>query len=327
VKRGIRYSLVAVSAAVVAFVFWLGITAPLALQNQAETPEISLPVDKWLADQERIVSLKTPLIPGTEKHIHWYQNQTGSKTPVSLVYLHGFSATRKELSPVPERVADALGANLFETRLKGNGQSERQMEGIRAEDWLNDAAEALTIGAAIGERVILMGTSNGGALALSMVNHPSFKPVKALVLVSPNFGPKDPMAELMTWWGGPQLAHLVLGEKRSWQSLNEQQSKYWSTSYPTDTLIEMMRLVKFTRSLLPLQITQSLVVFYSPKDAVVDPNRIAAAYEQIDSPHREVILIANSNDPSNHVLAGDIMSPDNNDMMVEQILGFVNQRQ
>lgn len=223
-KRGIRYSLVAVSAAVVAFVFWLGITAPLALQNQAETPEISLPVDKWLADQERIVSLKTPLIPGTEKHIHWYQNQTGSKTPISLVYLHGFSATRKELSPVPERVADALGANLFETRLKGNGQSERQMEGIRAEDWLNDAAEALTIGAAIGERVILMGTSNGG-------------------------------------------------------------------------------------------------------DAVVDPNRIAAVYEQIDSPHREVILIANSNDPSNHVLAGDIMSPDNNDMMVEQILAFVNQRQ
>jgi hypothetical protein len=79
--------------------------------------------------------------------------------------------------------------------------------------------------------------------------------------------------------------------------------------------------------LLPLEITQSLLVFYSPKDAVVDPNRIAAGYEQINSPHREVILIANSNDPSYHVLAGDIMSPDNNDMMVEQILAFVNQRQ
>ena len=88
------------------------------------------------------------------------------KTPYSVVYLHGFSATRQETAPLAECVADSLGANLFETRLAGHGREREPLADVRAEDWLHDAAEALAIAARLGERVIVIGTSTGATLAV-----------------------------------------------------------------------------------------------------------------------------------------------------------------
>ncbi|MDD4273595.1 MAG: hypothetical protein PHG14_07705 [Desulfobacter postgatei] len=38
------------------------------------------------------------------------------------VYIHGFSATRKETAPLSDLVAKTLNANLFYTRLSGHGR-------------------------------------------------------------------------------------------------------------------------------------------------------------------------------------------------------------
>ena len=263
-----------------------------------------------------------PIIPETEKRIRWYEGRKDTKTPYSVVYFHGFSATRQEIAPVGTLVADALAANLFETRLAGHGLEHNPLLGVRAEDWLDDAAEALAVGATIGERIIVMGTSNGATLALAMTDHPSFEPVSNVVLLSPNFGPRDANSEFLTWPGGPQLAYLIIGEKHSWTPRNELQARYWTTSYPTDALIEMMRLVKYVRGKLPMQLPQSLLVIYSPADMVVDTGRITAAYELMLSPRKRLVKIDGSSDPSNHVLAGDIMSPENNQPISDHIIRF-----
>lgn len=240
-----------------------------------------------------------------------------------MVYLHGFSATRQEIAPVGERLADRLGANLFETRLRGHGQIEDPLNGVRAEDWLDDAAEALAIGAAIGDKIVLMGTSTGATLALAMAGHPAFERVATLVLLSPNFAPRDPAAEFLTWPGGPQLAYMVAGDTRSWTPRNPLQARYWSTTYPMDAVIEMMRLVKYVRGELPQRLEQSLLMIYSPADNVVDTGQIISAYSQIDSPQKELIRIPTSGDPSNHVLAGDILSPQNNQAVADDVVRFI----
>lgn len=322
--RRIRLGLLAivVIAAVAAFA-----TAPPALVNEAAIPELAGDLDRWLAQSERSAGLATVLIPDTEKRIRWHDGLRGTKTPYAVVYLHGFSATRQEIAPVAERVADGLGANLFETRLRGHGQVENPLSGVRAEDWLDDAAEALAIGAAIGDGIVLMGTSTGATLALAMAGHPTFDRVGAVVLLSPNFAPSDPNAEFLTWPGGPQLAYLVAGDTRSWTPRNPLQARYWSTTYPMDAVIEMMRLVKYVRGKLPLRLKQSVLVIYSPADRVVDTDRIATAFEQIDSPHRHLLRIPSSGDPSNHVLAGDIMSPETNDLVAASIVQFINGKQ
>lgn len=299
-------------------------TAPPALVKNPTVLQLDADLDGYLSATEHAINAHTPIIPNTEKRIRWFQAGSQSKTAFSIVYLHGFSATRQEIAPVLALVADGLEANLFETRLAGHGLGTNALVGVQAEDWLDDAAEALQIGAAIGERVIVMGTSTGATLALAIVDHPSFDRVSSLVLISPNFGPRDMSSEFLTWPGGPQLAYLVAGDTHSWTPHNELQARYWSYRYPMDALVEMMRLVKFVRAQLPLGLEQDLLMIYSPQDEVVDTGRIISSIEQINSPRKLIVEFNGSDDSSHHVLAGDIMAPDNNGPLVQQIIDFVN---
>jgi esterase/lipase len=149
-----------------------------------------------------------------------------------LLYFHGFSATRQEIAPVPELVARSLGANLFETRLAGHGQQREAISGIAAETWLEDGAEALAIGRALGERIIIIGTSTGATLALALAEHPDFSAVESLVLLSPNWGPAAEGSEVATGPFGPQLTRLFAGEWHEWEPANELQARYCAPRYP-----------------------------------------------------------------------------------------------
>lgn len=100
------------------------------------------------------------LVPGAEKTIIW-ANDSREKTPLSIIYLHGFSATCRETAPVFDRVAEKLGANLFYTRLTGHGRDSEAMGEVTLNAFLNDAMEAWEIGRTIGEEVIIVGTSTG----------------------------------------------------------------------------------------------------------------------------------------------------------------------
>ena len=86
--------------------------------------------------------------------------------------------------------------------------------------------------------------------------------------------------------------------------------------------VEMMRLVNLARSKLPLRLEQSLLTLYSPNDQVIDSQWIATALAQIDSPRAKVVKIELSGDPSNHILAGDILAPENNHVVAEHIGNF-----
>ena len=319
-KRRILISLALILAAVSLTLFAV---APTELVNAARAPQIDGDLDEWLAKSEREANAKEALIPETGKRIRWYQGRKNTRTRFSVVYLHGFSATRQEIAPVGELIADGLQANLFETRLAGHGHQDNPLQGVRAEDWLEDAAEALSVGAMIGEQLIVMGTSTGATLALAMAEHPSFEPVSTIVLLSPNFAPRDMNARFLTWPGGPQLAEMVAGKTRSWEPKNELQALYWSTTYPMAAAVEMMRLVQYVRGRLPMRLQPSLLTIYSPKDTVVDTGRIVEAFGQMDSPRKQLIAIPGSGDSSNHVLAGDILAPENNQPIAEQIIAFI----
>jgi hypothetical protein len=48
--------------------------------------------------------------PGLAKTVIWNAPTARHKTPLSLVYIHGFSASRKDIAPVVESLAGTLGA-------------------------------------------------------------------------------------------------------------------------------------------------------------------------------------------------------------------------
>ena len=295
---------------------------PPALVNAALAPELPDNIEAWLADSERQVTAQFALVPDTEKRVTWH-GEPGARTLYSVVNLHGFSATRQETAPLAERVAVALGANLFETRLTGHGHTEQPMHAVQAENWLADTAEALAIGARLGERIVVIGTSTGGTLALAMTGHDSADAVSGIVLISPNLQPRDGKAAWLTRPAGPLIARLVSGDTRSWEAHNEQQDRYWSTSYPIDAAVEVMRLVDLLNSRLPMQLAQNLLVLISPEDAVVSPEATKQAFARIDAPRKKLVEIEDAGDPSNHVLAGDILSPSSTDDIAALIVDFV----
>jgi len=306
-------------AAALAVIVYL--STPPALVNAAPSAALPDDIDAFLAASERHAAAAFPLVPNTEKRIVW--QDPGVRSKFAVVYLHGFSATRQETAPLAGQVAAALNANLFETRLAGHGREESKLLDVTAEDWLEDVAEALAVGARIGEQVIVIGTSTGGTLALAMSQHEAAAAVSHFVLISPNIQPSDETAKWATRPAGRLIARLFVGPTRSWTPRNEQQARYWSTTYPTAAGIEVMRLVEYLHTLLPLEIHADLLVMLSPDDEVVSPAATRYACSRIDAPRKKLFEYVDSPDPSSHVLAGDIMAPQSTAGVAAAIVEFV----
>ena len=105
---------------------WIfGPREPASLQIDYRRIAIPDDVDAYLSTAEARFD---DIVPGTHKRVSWF-GIPGEKTPVAIVYIHGFSASSEELRPVPDLVAKALGANLYFTRLTGHGRGSAAMAG------------------------------------------------------------------------------------------------------------------------------------------------------------------------------------------------------
>ena len=312
-----------IAVAVLALLVLVGWWSTLpGLDRAGDSPVLPVDLDTWLRDRESAIDERYGIVPGTEKLITWH-GQPGVQTEYALVYLHGFSATRAEIAPVPERVAAALNANLYESRLAGHGREAERLESVAAEAWLEDGLEALAIGAAIGRKVILLGTSTGATLALALADHELFESVDSLILLSPNLGFDDPAADWLTRPYGPLIARATIGEYREFQPANDDQERYWTTRYPTAALVEMLRLLELARANLDQVSVPRALLIYSSRDIVVSPQKYLDAFERLPAASKERHEIIETSDSAYHVLTGDILSPISVTPTVERIVQFV----
>lgn len=302
----------------------IDLSTPPPLRSAPEMPALPEDIDAWLSDREARFNEGPGVIEGAAKRIRWHAGR--ERTPIAIVHLHGFSASRQETAPLADLVADALGANLFETRLAGHGLREQALVGTRAEDWQADAAEALAIGTRLGERVVILSTSTGATLAASMLDHPAMKAVDAIVMISPNFAPHDPRARWLTGPAGSLVARVAAGPTRSWTAHNELQARYWTTRYPIGAAVEMMRLVDRANRMLPGAMQQRWLVLLSSEDTVVSPSAAEAVFEATSAPEKLLVRVDETGDPSRHVLAGDILSPATTAGVAATIVDFIGPR-
>jgi pimeloyl-ACP methyl ester carboxylesterase len=179
-----------------------------------------------------------------EAKIVW-ADSAGVKTPYSIVYLHGFSASEQEGDPIHRQFAKRYGCNLYLARLHNHGlEIGKSMHGLTPDNYLSSAKKAISIGNIIGDSVIVMATSTGATLALFLAN--SIRNLKGLILYSPNIRVKDPTAFMLNDPWGKQIASMVLGgETYTWEGDDSTQA-YWTTSYPVDALIAMQDLLEKT---------------------------------------------------------------------------------
>jgi len=258
---------------------------------------------------------------GLQKEIVWAYPNSRARTPLAIVYVHGFSASKGEVRPLPDLVATELGANLFYTRFTGHGQDGAALGAATASEWIEDFAEALAIGRAIGERVVIMATSTGGGLAVWAATRPDLmENVAAMVLVSPNLRIQDSGSSLLTGPWGREIAELVAGAEQRADPENELHGRFWTLTYPTGVAAEVAAIAELGREAPVEQAKVPALFIISDADPVVDPKTTREIAARWGAPHRLEVVTDAGND---HVLAGDARSPATTQRLAEQSVAFI----
>jgi esterase/lipase len=227
-------------------------------------------LDRYLRERE---ARHPDIKPDQAKTILWSDPSSHRKTALALVYLHGFSASRRDISPVIETLADALHANAFLARLTAHGLlSPEEFATVTPQNWLDDAREALAIGKRLGDRVVLIGTS----------------------------GPF-----------GRRLARLVIGEDYAFEPATRGHAEFWTTRYPSQAVVALMDLVNRARSMRLADLKTPTLVIYTDQDIVVDPHAIRDRFAEIGAARKEIVDLpeANRHELTGDALAPDTVAP------------------
>lgn len=276
-------------------------------------------VDEYVAQGEsKVVGIR----PGLAKSVVWSNMLSRKPSNYSIVYLHGFTASRRDISPVVERLAGDLGANVFFTRLKAHGlQTGDEFANVKAVDWYNDAREAFAIGKLIGQQVILVGTSTGGLLAtLLSLDREAQKSIAALILLSPNFGLKDWRVKFISGPLGKYLAHRLVGVDRITAASNEGHASAWTHRWRSDGIVPLMDLTNFIQDKKLDDILVPTLILYTSKDEVLDIGSIKWHFDSMVEARKKMIDVPGG---TRHELTGEILGPETVAPVVQSIEAFL----
>lgn len=251
------------------------------------------------------------LRPEARKAVVW-AGAEDARTPVSVIAVHDFAEDPAWIRPLAAPVAEALGANLFLTRLSGHGAGPSELAQARASDWMLDMAEALAVGRALGDRVLVIGAGLGGALAAIAAAEPGGQErIAGYAFVSPTFELRLPGAHLLAGAFGRQIAVLWGGEHEG---------------APAEALAPLAAVAEAASLTLYEGVTAPALFLVSDDDATADP---AAAREVAGrwGTAAQVVTLAPGprDDPTGHALAGPA-SPELTEAAVAAVLDWARAR-
>ena len=286
-------------------------------------PERLAMLDGYISEKEsRVPGIRG----GCEKKIVWHGNQR-QRRDLAIVYIHGFSASRMETWPLCDRLAEANGANLFYTRLTGHGQDGPAMAQATVADWLNDGMEAVAIGRRLGRKIILVGTSTGATLAVCLAARPAVAAhIHRLVLLSPNYFPKNPLAAAALWPPSFRIMEQFYGGWRSFSMANDRHARYWTVRYPIKAIATMMRLVRRSWQVDPKNAAMPVLMMVNPWDRVINVTLAVTRYLAFPSAQKKLVLFRENKDLGRHVLAGDILAPEATAKAMDIIDAFIGEK-
>jgi pimeloyl-ACP methyl ester carboxylesterase len=258
-------------------------STPVYSKELPAIPSAPAALETYIRDNEARHKLK----PDNEARIVWANDSSRSMTEYAIVYLHGFSASQGEGDPVHRYTARRYGCNLYLSRMAEHGiDTPEAMVNLTADEYWESAKQALAIGQQLGKKVILMGTSTGGSLALQLAAAFPDK-VAALILMSPNIAINDPNAWMVNNHWGLQIAHMVTGSpyiisKEDYGPLYRQ---YWYPKYRSEAVVALEEYLE-TAMVKPTfeKVTQPVEMLYYYKDPVHQDStvKVSAALEMFD---------------------------------------------
>lgn len=293
---------------------------PVLLKNTI--PEQVDRLDSYLAESEsRVPDIRE----GCEKKIVWHDDQRRQRD-LAIVYIHGFSASRMETWPLCDHLAESLGANLFYTRLTGHGQDGYALATAKVEDWINDGMEAVAIGRRLGRKIILVGTSTGGTLATCLAAQPSVATsIHRLILISPNFFPKNPIAAAALWPPALRWFERFFGTWRSFSVVNARHARFWTVRYPVRAIATMMQLVRLSWRIDLKNTAIPVLMMVNPWDRVINVTLAILRYLGFPSSQKKLVMFRGNKDLGRHVLAGKILAPESTAKVADIIQAYLRE--
>ena len=274
-----------------------------------DIPDSVSQMDAYISAKES----KTVLKPGNEARIIWADSTQPKKTKIVFMYVHGFSASPMEGDPLHREVAKKFGANLLLARVAGHGvpDSDSTYAHVTADDYYQSVENYYAIAKKLGDEVVVLGTSFGGAMSLVLAaNHPE---IKALMLYGPCIAIKDPNATLLDNPWGLQMAHLITGsDYRDIPVMAPGHAENWSLHYRLEGVVAIQN---FLTNAMKKEVFEKVKMpvfmgyYYKDQehqDQVVSVDAMKEMFEQLGTPAglKKSEAFPNS---GNHVITSNLL--------------------
>ena len=234
--------------------------------------------DKVMAEISSLVDHRCNYVP-----IQVPVPQPPRRENIGVLLLHGFTSHTDTVSGLVPML-EAEGIKYRMPWLRGHGTRFQDLHGVKAREWYVDAEVALFDLWHHVSRIVVVGLSMGGLVALELgMRHPD--KICAVVTAGAALKFTDPLApmsgvmsKLVKYWPSPN-------------AFNDMSLAGNSRNYPKFATNAFAELYKYS-----LDIADRLVemhvpirVLMSKKDQIVDPESANIIYEKVSSPIREIL--------------------------------------
>ena len=315
------------------FLIWIGIaifpilTVEKLPNNFPRVSNIPEDIDAYLEKQESEVS---DIYPYAEKTVLW-NNSNKNRTKYSIVFIHGFTTTGYQSKEFLNKLSSELDANLFMTRLSGHGVPYEGTKQMQIDKIMYDVSEAINIGEKIGENVILVGHSLGGALSMLAADDEVLsKKIDTLVLFAPgnsgfsSFAFTNTLISSLVDRTG-SLCWLIDCDPRSFMELpdDEKWENYFATDFDTNIFYQIARIPFATDSISYETISTSALVFYDENDRLVNASKLKSNFKKWAAKNKIISVETLETDRGRHMFPS-ISNPHLDQMFLDEIKNWVS---
>lgn len=279
--------------------------------------------------QKLAISKEEGVRPGNEEKLIRFSE---GQTDLAILYIHGYSASRAEGEAVVDSLAKHYQANTYYLRLPGSGVDGEYHASVGYKEVLEETETALLMTQKLGKKVIVVGTSMGGLLAVHLAHrYPDI--VKGMILYSPFFDYANPQGGLLKYPGMMTVANWLYGPDRKieynenfLERKQEGYENYWITEQKfiaLRTLEDLRAFVSRKKNFKKVACPVLLMYYYKDdktQDSAASVKAMKAAFKLFGTKaegevYKKVVAI----EDGNHVLTSRYVRTDKETVEAESI--------
>jgi carboxylesterase len=271
-------------------------------QLAADTHKVMLAISGLIDHARDYVPITLPLEPKTEptsvprmahtSRANGSKRKTAAtaKSPIGVLVLHGFTSDIHCVDPLLAPL-EAAGVPFRFPILRGHGTRYQDLEGVTNRDWYEDGENALLDLCREADKVVVVGLSMGGLVALELAARHRDK-VAGVCTIAAALKFADPLsvltpalAKVVKWWPSPNsYASAELKKKE-----NRNYPKFHTGSFQSlrEFAADVTNVLSFVKA--------PILILQSRKDTIVAPKAAKVILEKVSSKDKKILWFERTN--------------------------------